>query len=91
MNKKLAWEGLNIQVEKGETLYAYRNRYTGEFLYGSSLRQEKRYQDGKIYVEVFPRPYTPTMRRYQWILQESLDNFGMKRNDKEETARVHKR
>ena len=64
--------GKDIHLDKGERLFTFKNKINGEILYSTS-RYEKVSRDGKDFIPVFKKPFTPKDRRVNLIAADAIE------------------
>jgi hypothetical protein len=61
-----------IPDKKSERILTFKNKFTGELVYSSSLYNSK-VIDGAEFIQVFPKPVTPDARRLNWMKRDNLE------------------
>lgn len=78
MNKKMKniearlIDGKDIHLEKGECLFTFKNKITGEIVYSTSKYVVQNIQ-GKDFIPVFKKPFNPKERRINLIAMDAVD------------------
>lgn len=72
MTTKKLTIGKDISLAKGEKLQTYRNRINGEIIYSTNKCGSK-VIDGVEFLEVFPKPKTPSERRVNLMKKDQLE------------------
>ncbi|CAB4124259.1 hypothetical protein UFOVP49_97 [uncultured Caudovirales phage] len=72
MKTNVKSDGEAIALEKGEKLFTYKNKFTGEILYSTSKYTMQNIQ-GKDFIPVFKKPLMPKARRVNLIAADAVE------------------
>ena len=65
-------DGKDIHLEKGERLFTFKNKITGEIVYSTSKYATQNIQ-GKDFIPVFKKPFNPKERRVNLIATDAIE------------------
>jgi hypothetical protein len=65
-------DGKDIFLERGEKIFTFKNKITGEILYSTNKYSMQNIQ-GKDFIPVFKKPSNPKDRRVNLILMDAID------------------
>jgi hypothetical protein len=66
--------GKDIHLEKGERLLTFKNKFNGELMYSTSKYQIVN-REGRDFIPVFKKPFTPKDRRVNLIAMDAIERI----------------
>jgi hypothetical protein len=67
-------DGKDIHLERGERLFTFKIKITGEIVYSTSKYTTQNIQ-GKDFIPVFKKPYNPKDRRVNLIAIDAIERM----------------
>ena len=68
--------GTDILLDKGERLFTYKTKISGEIYYSTS-KYKNNFIDGTEFLTVFTKPRTPKERRTMMIRADALERIRL--------------